>query len=92
MKRFFAVMGLLCACEITPAEALAQGARDGVASALDRSGAEMPGGVYRVGFPRSDLTGHGDAAKLAAGVRSALEESKTPLEAPAKPASQPAPV
>ena len=33
--------------------------------------------------------GHGDAAKLAAAVRSALEESKTPLEAPAKPASQP---
>src|SRR2546425_8614542 len=34
--------------------------------------------------------GRGDAAKLAAAVRSALEESKTPLEAPAKPASQPA--
>ena len=33
--------------------------------------------------------GHGDAAKLAAAVRSALEESKTPLEAPAKPASAP---
>ena len=33
--------------------------------------------------------GHGDAAKLAAAVRSALEESKTPLEAPAKPASSP---
>ena len=34
--------------------------------------------------------GHGDAAKLAAAVKSALAESKTPLEAPAKPASQPA--
>jgi hypothetical protein len=34
--------------------------------------------------------GHGDAGKLAAAVRSALEESKTPLEAPAKPAAQPA--
>ena len=33
--------------------------------------------------------GHGDAGKLAAAVRSALEESKTPLEAPAKPASAP---
>jgi len=33
--------------------------------------------------------GHGDAAKLAAAVRSALEESKTPLEAPAKPAAPP---
>ena len=33
--------------------------------------------------------GHGDAAKLASAVRAALEESKTPLEAPAKPASPP---
>src|SRR3982751_72147 len=33
--------------------------------------------------------GHGDAAKLAAAVRSALEQSKTPLEPPAKPASPP---
>ena len=33
--------------------------------------------------------GHGDAAKLASAVRTALAESKTPLEAPAKPASQP---
>jgi len=33
--------------------------------------------------------GHGDAATLAAAVRSALEESKTPLEAPAKAAAQP---
>jgi hypothetical protein len=27
-----------------------------VASALGKSGTEMPGGVYRVGLPRSDLT------------------------------------
>ncbi len=33
--------------------------------------------------------GHGEAAKLAAAVRAALEESKTPLAAPAKPASPP---
>jgi hypothetical protein len=33
--------------------------------------------------------GHGEAAKLAAAVRAALEESKTPLTAPAKPASPP---
>src|SRR5256714_1038002 len=33
--------------------------------------------------------GHGDAAKLAAAVRSALGESKTPLEAPPKGAAQP---
>jgi len=136
---------------------------DAVAKALGRPGTEMPGGVYRVGLPRSDLTvmvdgvqlkpalalgsymvahkggkeamvmgdlvllqeevnpvmkklieqgieitaihnhvlratpqvmymhyqGHGDAAKLAAAVRSALEQSKTPLEAPAKGAAQP---
>ena len=136
---------------------------DAVAKAIGRSGTEMPGGVYRVGIGRSDLTvtldgvqikpplalgsylafqksgkeamvmgdlvllqeevnpvmkklieqgiqitaihnhllratpqvmymhyqGHGDAAKLAAAVRSALEESKTPLAAPAKAAAQP---
>ena len=135
---------------------------DAVAKAIGRSGTEMPGGVYRVGIGRSDLTvtvdgvqikpplalgsylafqksgkeamvmgdlvllqeevnpvmkklieqgiqitaihnhllratpqvmymhyqGHGDAAKLAAAVRSALEESKTPLAAPAKAAAQ----
>ena len=33
--------------------------------------------------------GHGDAAKLAAAVHSALEESKTPLAAPPKGAAQP---
>ena len=144
--------------------AWAQGDWDAVAKAIGRAGTEMPGGVYRVGIGRSDLSvmldgvqikpalalgsylafqksgkeaivmgdlvllqeevnpvmkklieqgieitaihnhllratpqvmymhyqGHGDAAKLAAAVRSALEESKTPLEAPAKPASQPA--
>jgi hypothetical protein len=136
---------------------------DAVAKAMGRPGTEAPGGVYRVGIPRSDLTvtldgvqikpalalgsylafkktgkeamvmgdlvllqeeinpvmkklieqgiqitaihnhllraspmvmymhyqGHGDAGKLAAAVRSALEMSKTPLEAPAKPASAP---
>src|SRR5207248_8346683 len=147
-----------------PVGARAQGEWDAVAKAIGRPGTEMPGGVYRVGIGRSDLTvtldgvqikpalalgsylafqktgmeamvmgdlvllqeevnpvikklieqgieitaihnhllratptvmymhymGHGDAAKLAAAVRSALEESRTPLEAPAKPASQPA--
>ena len=136
---------------------------DAVAKAIGRSGTETPGGVYRVGIGRSDLTvtvdgvqikpplalgsylafqksgkeamvmgdlvllqeevnpvmkklieqgiqitaihnhllratpqvmymhyqGHGDAAKLAAAVRSALEERKTPLAAPAKAAAQP---
>jgi uncharacterized protein DUF1259 len=141
----------------------AQGDWDAVAKAIGRPGTEMPGGVYRVGIGRSDLTvlvdgvqikpplalgtylafkkmgkeamvmgdlvllqeevnpvmkklieqgititaihnhllratpavmymhyeGHGDAAKLAAAVRSALELSKTPLEPPAKGAAQP---
>jgi len=145
-----------------PALARAQGDWDAVAKAIGRSGTEMPGGVYRVGIGRSDLTvivdgvqikpplalgsylafqkagkeamvmgdlvllqeevnpvmkklieqgieinaihnhllratptvmymhymGHGDAAKLAAAVRGALEVSKTPLEAPAKAAAQ----
>src|SRR3954465_5905076 len=136
---------------------------DAVAKAIGRPGTEMPGGVYRVGIGRSDLTvmvdgvqikpplalgtylafkkmgrggmvmgalvllqeevnpvmkklieqgiaitaihnhllratpmvmymhyeGHGEAAKPAAAVRAALEESKTPLAAPAKPASPP---
>ena len=143
--------------------AAAQGAWDAVAKAIGRPGTEMPGGVYRVGIGRSDLTvtvdgvqikpplalgsylafkktgkeamvmgdlvllqeevnpvmqklieqglevtaihnhllratpavmymhyqGHGDAAKLAAAVRTALQESKTPSEAPPKPASAP---
>src|SRR5204863_10097107 len=147
-----------------PVGARAQGEWDAVAKAIGRPGTEMPGGVYRVGIGRSDLTvtldgvpikpplalgsylafkkvgkeamvmgdlvllqeevnpvmkkllengieitaihnhllratptvmymhyqGHGDAAKLAAAVRSALEESKTPLAAPSKPATQPA--
>ncbi len=154
--------GLLIAAGASMSAA-AQGDWDAVAKAIGRPGAQMPGGVYRVGLGRSDLTvtvdgvqikpalalgsylafhktgkeamvmgdlvllqeevnpvmkklieqgiqitaihnhllratpqvmymhyqGHGDAAKLAAAVRRALEESKTPLEAPAKPASQP---
>ncbi len=157
------VAGLLIAASISTGAA-AQGGWDAVAKAIGRPGTQMPGGVYRVGIPRSDLSvtvdgvqikpalalgsylafykagkqamvmgdlvllqeevnpvmkklieqgfqitaihnhllrstpqimymhymGRGDAAKLAAAVRSALEESKTPLEAPAKPASQPA--
>jgi len=154
----------VCAFLLLPSSLYAQGEWDAVAKAIGRSGTEMPGGVYRVGIGRSDLSvtldgvqikpalalgsylafqksgkeaivmgdlvllqeevnpvmkklieqgieitaihnhllraspavmymhymGHGDAAKLASAVRSALEESKTPLEPPAKPASQPA--
>jgi len=158
------LIAALFAIGVSPCLSAAEGDWDAVAKAIGRPGTQMPGGVYRVGIGRSDLTvtldgvqikpalalgsylafqktgkeamvmgdlvllqeevnpvmkkliesgieitaihnhllratptvmymhymGHGDAAKLAAAVRSALEESKTPLEAPAKPASQPA--
>ena len=164
MNIFLRVVGTLSAIATFTSTAVAQGEWDAVAKAIGRPGTEMPGGVYRVGIGRSDLTvtldgvqikpalalgsylafqksgkeamvmgdlvllqeevnpvmkklieqgiqitaihnhllratpqvmymhyqGHGDAAKLAAAVRTALQESKTPLEAPAKPASQPA--
>src|SRR3954463_16012669 len=164
MNIFLRVVATIFAFAIFTSTAAAQGEWDGVAKAIGRPGTEMPGGVYRVGIGRSDLTvmvdgvqvkaslalgsylafkkagkeamvmgdlvllqeevnpvmkklieqgiqitaihnhllratpqvmymhyqGHGDAAKLAAAVRTALQESKTPLEAPAKPASQPA--
>ena len=163
MNIFLRVVGTLSAFAIFTSTAVAQGEWDAVAKAIGRPGTEMPGGVYRVGIGRSDLTvtvdgvqikpplalgsylafqksgkeamvmgdlvllqeevnpvmkklieqgiqitaihnhllraapqvmymhyqGHGDAAKLAAAVRSALEESKTPLAAPAKAAAQP---
>jgi len=160
MKRLLFVV---LAAGVSTAAAAAEGEWDAVAKAIGRPGTEMPGGVYRVGIPRSDLTvlvdgvqlrpalalgsylafhkagkeamvmgdlvllqeevnpvmkklieqgieitaihnhllratpavmymhyqGHGDAAKLAAAVHSALEESKTPLAAPPKGAAQP---
>src|SRR5438045_1115007 len=163
MNIFLRVLGTLSTFVTFTSTAVAQGEWDAVAKAIGRPGTEMPGGVYRVGIGRSDLTvtldgvqikpalalgsylafqksgkeamvmgdlvllqeevnpvmkklieqgiqitaihnhllratpqvmymhyqGHGDAAKLAAAVRSALEESKTPLAAPAKAAAQP---
>src|SRR5882672_5652868 len=160
--RLIEAVGSLVIATALPAAA-ADAEWDAVAKAIGRAGTEMPGGVYRVGIGRSDLTvtvdgvqikpplalgsylafqksgkeamvmgdlvllqdevnpvmkklieqgiqitaihnhllratpqvmymhyqGHGDAAKLAAAVRSALEESKTPLAAPAKAAAQP---
>ena len=160
MTRIAAAIAILVA---TAGVHAADGDWEAVAKAIGRPGTEMPGGVYRVGIGRSDLTvmvdgvqikpslalgsylafmkagtqamvmgdlvllqeevnpvmkklleqgieitavhnhllratpmvvymhyqGHGDAAKLAAAVRSALEESKTPLAAPSKPATPP---
>jgi hypothetical protein len=161
MKRWTQIAVLVFAGATSFAAPAADADWDAVAKAIGRPGTEMPGGVYRVGLPRSDLTvlvdgvqlkpalalgsymvvhkagkeamvmgdlvllqeevnpvmmklieqgieitaihnhvlratpqvmymhyqGHGDAAKLAEAVRSALGESKTPLDAPAKPAS-----
>ncbi len=163
MKRWMQVGGFVFAASAALAGRAVDPDWDAVAKAIGRPGTEMPGGVYRVGIGRSDLTvmvdgvqikpplalgsymafkkvgneamvmgdlvllqeevnpvmkrlieqgieitaihnhllratptvmymhyqGHGDAAKLAAAVHSALEQSKTPLEAPAKPASPP---
>src|SRR5438309_11604033 len=157
------VASMVIAASLSMSVLAAESDWDAVAKAIGRAGTEMPGGVYRVGIGRSDLTvivdgvqikpplalgsylafqkagkeamvmgdlvllqeevnpvmkklieqgievtaihnhllratptvmymhyqGHGDAAKLAAALHSALEQSKTPLEAPAKPASAP---
>lgn len=48
-----AVAGLLFM--IAPAVNAAEPDWNGIASALGKSGSEMPGGVYRVGLPRTDL-------------------------------------
>src|SRR5437762_5171934 len=50
------VVGTLSAFAIFTSTAVAQGEWDAVAKAIGRPGTEMPGGVYRVGIPRSDLT------------------------------------
>ena len=43
-----------------------------VATALGKSGTEMPGGVYRVGMPRTDLHVTLDGVELKADVRAGL--------------------
>ena len=164
MKRWMQFASLVFLAAAALAARAAEPDWDAVAKAIGRPGSEMPGGVYRVGIGRSDLTvivdgvqikpalalgsylafhkagredmvmgdlvllqeevnpvmkklieqgieitaihnhllratptvmymhyqGHGDAAELAAAVRSALAVSKTPLEAPAKAGAQPA--
>ena len=42
-----------------------------VGDALGKTGSEMPGGVYRVGLPRTDLKVTLDGVELKAGLRSA---------------------
>jgi hypothetical protein len=50
-----AVMGLLGLLILSPAARAAEPWEQTVAAAIGKPGAEMPGGVYRVGLPRSDL-------------------------------------
>jgi hypothetical protein len=59
----FAVMIGLAALPATAAEI--EGAK--IAAALGKSGTEMPGGVYRVGLPRTDLHVTLDGVELKAG-------------------------
>src|SRR6476659_4828345 len=51
----FHIAGVSLAAALSTGVA-AQGEWDGVAKAIGRPGTEMPGGVYRVGIGRSDLT------------------------------------
>jgi hypothetical protein len=53
-KTALSSLAIVAALAAAP-DARAQASWDKVASALGKSGTEMPGGVYRVGLPRSDL-------------------------------------
>ncbi|MDB5672728.1 MAG: hypothetical protein JWO25_3687 [Alphaproteobacteria bacterium] len=53
--RFAATLGLLGLLALAAPAWGAEPWEDGVAAALGKPGMEMPGGVYRVGLPRSDL-------------------------------------
>src|SRR4051812_29885760 len=57
MARFplLASAAVLCATLSDSAVGAADAKWDSVAQALGKSGTEMPGGVYRVGMPRTDL-------------------------------------
>ena len=52
MKRFIIAL----AAGVSTSVCAVEGDWDGVAKAIGRPGTEMPGGVYRVGIGRSDLT------------------------------------
>jgi len=54
MKYIF-LMGILGALALTGPAQAAEPWEQGIASAIGRPGTEMPGGVYRIGLPRSDL-------------------------------------
>jgi hypothetical protein len=56
MLRTSVVTALLCCVALSQPKAAASPDWNAVAAGLGKSGTEMPGGVYRVGLPRSDLT------------------------------------
>ena len=55
IKTALSFLAVAASLSVTP-DARAQGTWDKVAAVLGKTGAEMPGQVYRVGFPRTDLT------------------------------------
>lgn len=55
MKAVLLSLAMIVSPAMVPADAQAQTAWDKVAAALGKAGKEMPGGVYRVGLPRTDL-------------------------------------
>src|SRR6202035_3871019 len=67
----FYLARLVAAALLTGASGLAFAADDGwqarVGEALGKTGSEMPGGVYRVGLPRSDLKATLDGVALKPG-------------------------
>ena len=67
----FYLTRLVAAALLTGASGLAFAADDGwqarVGEALGKTGSEMPGGVYRVGLPRSDLKATLDGVALKPG-------------------------
>lgn len=55
MRRFKSLVLLAALLQLAPAAQAAAPWEDQIAAALGKAGSEMPGGVYRVGFPRTDL-------------------------------------
>lgn len=56
MRRTSITLVLLCLAAIWSRPSFAAFDWNAVAAALGKSGTEMPGGIYRIGLPRSDLT------------------------------------
>ena len=55
MRRVFASLALLGTVALASAASAAEPWQDAIATGLGKPGTAMPGGVYRVGLPRSDL-------------------------------------